>query len=530
MEYPNEEKEKSRREIAWTNWISFDNSLRDFVVLGPNWARAKMHIRHILRDFHLGSVEFTNGSEFMPTFGFNSIESKLEKSVWTCTHENFDLWADTVYRHRGLKFAMRKRFAQLLADRGINQREFDRYVWLQFRGKTEFARRIFELKLMMVTDLVHGNRFSTVPKNNLKDRPICIEPLANILVQRRIGSGIRECLKHSGVDLNITAEKHRHMISSDKFATIDLENASDSISLQLCQYLFPSRVFNLIKDSRSAMTLGFDDNFHVIKKVSSMGNGFTFELMSLILYCLSRSFTASCSVFGDDIIVPNDVADKLVESLELGNFRCNVAKTHIRTDYRESCGAHHLDGYGYIESFDFKYPQTVNDVMTILNKLSFLAERYHSFCSLFCAVYTVVPPAWFADNPLKVCGIWLRPPEPFGLPKVDNYAVMSPLQFRKDGMVVKKSARRRLDLFGQMTQQDTRGATMHLGFEWSSAGTSPAVLNPRSQWAKYLMYLASGRRCINTILGKGAFKSYVVVTLKSGLPFRWSDIVAATKT
>jgi len=324
----------------------------------------------------------------------------------------------------------------------------------------------------------------------------------------------------------MTAEKHRRLISNPKVATIDLKNASDRISLKVVKYLLPPWLFRYIEQSRSAMTLGLDDNYYLIEKVSSMGNGFTFELMSLILYAISRSFSTEASVFGDDIIVPNDVADLLLDDLQRGGFNPNYEKTHIRDSYRESCGAHYLDGHGYVESYDFRYPENIADVITTCNKLSRLANIYPSFRSLFVEVYRATPATLYAENPCKVTGAWRRKQEPFDSPKLDTHTVMSPFQFRKDGIPWTRSAWKRFRRYCQHLQLNPRGASLHYGFEWKDAQAAPSDVIAGTHWAKILMYLASGRTCCDTVKGKGVFKSFAVVTLSTGQSFRWSSIVA----
>lgn len=529
LERPDSSHSIERRNDAWQEWIGSDSSLRPMGLYKPNWASARLIIARILSQFRLGSVSFTNGSEFIPTLGRNSIESKLSRSRWTCTADNFGMWVNTCYSHRGLKQAVRRRYAGLLASRSIEKKDSDRKLWFRYRKYHDYKKRIFGFKLFCVTELVHGNRFSTVPKNNLRDRPICVEPLANILSQKRIGDGIRFALQQHGIDLDDLATKHRVMISMRKYATIDLKNASDRISIHLVKYLLPSRVFNLIKQARSEMTLGLDDQFYLINKISSMGNGFTFELMSLILYALCRSYTSDTSVFGDDVIIPNEFAHCVISDMENAGFVVNMTKTHINSEYRESCGAHYIDGFGYIESYDFKYPKHMGDVITIINKLSRLAYLYPSFRSLYVKIYGNTPAALYAENPRKAMGVWRVKQEPFGSPKLDSFIVKSPFQYRKDGLPMKRRAREKLRLFCRHYQLDPTDASLHLGYEWKDAGSAISSVSPKRHWAKILMYLASGRRCVDTIKNKGAFKSFLVVTLNNGTTFRWSAIVAPYK-
>ena len=86
-----------------------------------------------------------------------------------------------------------------------------------------------------------------------------------------------------------------------------------------------------------------------------MGNGFTFELESLIFWAI----TVACvelenlssgrrdtrvSVYGDDIIAPTYSVDLLLESLKYCGFRINEAKSFWDGPFRESCGEHYFSG------------------------------------------------------------------------------------------------------------------------------------------------------------------------------------------
>jgi len=527
IEEPDKTKAANRREACWQSWIKSDQDLILPSILGPNWALAKQFLRKVLKNFSLAPVSFTNGSEFNPTLGWNSIESKLSRSGWTCTIENFDLWARTVYEHHGLKFAMRKRYASYLANHSLDMKLIDRKLWHRYKHLPAPAFEIFKFKLHVITEFVHGNRFSTVRKNNEVDRPICVEPLANILTQRRIGNGFRKSLLDYGVDLNELAKLHQIMISNPKVATIDLKNASDRIILLLVKYLFPRRIFDLIEQSRSAMTLGLDDEFYVTNKVSSMGNGFTFELMSLILLALCKSHTSECSVFGDDIIVPNEVASSVVDDLQHAGLIVNVNKTHINDTYRESCGAHFLDGYGYVESYDFRYPESIGDVITTWNKLVRLSTLYRSFIPLCVEVYRVMPAALLAENPTKAVGYWHRIQDTSVSYKLDTTAVRSPFQYRKDGLDWSRSAKKKWLIFCRNTQRNPNGASLHYGFEWVDKASAPTALTPKRNWAKILMYLAAGSKCKDTVKGRGTFKSFLAVTDCNGTTLRWSAILTA---
>lgn len=527
LEVPNSNLKRQRRESCWRDWLEFDSGLQPSSILGPHWAYARLFLHSVLRDYKYGSVDFTNGSEFEPTRGFNSIESKLRRSKWTCTHDNFDLWCLTVYRHRALKIAMRKRWSEHLQASKLVAKSVDRELYRRFKQKPNYGFEIFSFKLSCITTFVQGNRFSTVPKNNSVDRPICIEPLANILTQRRIGIGFRNSLLKLGIDLKHVAEQHRVMIASKNYATIDLKNASDSIHLSLVKYLLPKRIFDYIEQARSAMTFGLDDQFHLIEKVSSMGNGFTFELMSLILYALCRSYTTDCSVFGDDIIVPNAHASSVIHDLQLAGFVVNVKKTHIDDEYRESCGAHFIDGHGYVESYDFRYPSDIGECITIYNKLVRLSLIYPSFQRVFNEVYELMPPALIPGSAALQSAVRHHQQDATGPSKLDTYCISLPNCGK--GLKWSKSAWRTWRRFCRFTHNDPNGASLHYGFEWVDRSSQPTVLYYSNQWAKYLMYLSSGRKCKDTVTGRGAYKSFTVVTDKHGSTLRWTAVLTATK-
>lgn len=197
--------------------------------------------------------------------------------------------------------------------------------------------------------LVDGNRFITVPKNTETERLICIEPEGNAYYQKGIGSFLKHVLD-SRVGLDLTSQsKNRTMCADFTFSTIDLASASDSVSLAIVKYLLPSRVFNLLYAFRCPQSTLFGQTIkhnqdHSV--FSTMGNGYTFELESLVFYCLAAAVTSSHNesvsdicVFGDDLIVKNDVAPDLVELLNFTGFEVNKDKSFTGDDlYRESCG------------------------------------------------------------------------------------------------------------------------------------------------------------------------------------------------
>lgn len=192
------------------------------------------------------------------------------------------------------------------------------------------------------------SRTTTVPKNAKTDRIIAIEPHMNIYVQKGLGALIRHRLKLFGVDLN-TQSWNQFLASKAQdwsLSTIDLKGASDSVSHRLVRFLLPSRWFELLSSARVDFT-DLNGERKRLQKFSSMGNGYTFELETLIFYaaCIAcGAQKALTAVYGDDIIVENTVSHQLIEVLDFIGFKTNVKKTFLSGNFFESCGTDWYEG------------------------------------------------------------------------------------------------------------------------------------------------------------------------------------------
>lgn len=192
------------------------------------------------------------------------------------------------------------------------------------------------------------SRTTTVPKNAKTDRLIAIEPHMNIYVQKGIGALLRHRLKLFGVDLN--TQSWNQLLASKaqewSLATIDLKGASDSVSHRLVRYLLPSRWFELLNAARVDNTT-LEGRRVPLEKFSSMGNGYTFELETLIFFSAAiacGAHKALTAVYGDDIIVEKTVSDKLIEVLNFIGFETNAKKTFLEGNFFESCGTDWYEG------------------------------------------------------------------------------------------------------------------------------------------------------------------------------------------
>lgn len=198
---------------------------------------------------------------------------------------------------------------------------------------------------------VRGNRFFTVPKDSEKDRGCCVEASLAVSFQLAVGKVLKQRYrKRYKVDLATESEAIHHRLAREgslfgNWATIDLSNASDTVSKGLIDLLLPDDWFMLLNSLRAPVTHVPDERkTYFLQKFSSMGNGFTFELETIIFRSLVETLGSEGYVFGDDIIVPSDKAEMVVNALTFFGFTPNRKKTFLKGAFRESCGGDFMSG------------------------------------------------------------------------------------------------------------------------------------------------------------------------------------------
>lgn len=235
--------------------------------------------------------------------------------------------------------------------------------------------------------IVDGSNVSFAPKNVETARLICTEPSLNMFMQLGLKNLLERRLRnHWGIDVMDQPEMNRLLArlgsQSGDFATIDLKSASDLVSLKLCETVLPRWLYELLMDLRSPQVNARDYGLkRELGMMSTMGNGFTFPLMTIILAAIVRSVykvngiaikanrrpkvqsephdwmydsgsnsdplrtsPGNWGVFGDDIICVREAYADVCRSLELLGFQVNVEKSFNEGPFRESCGHDYFRG------------------------------------------------------------------------------------------------------------------------------------------------------------------------------------------
>lgn len=205
-------------------------------------------------------------------------------------------------------------------------------------------------------EIVEGNKLVSVPKNYKTDRMIAIEPDWNMFLQKGIGGYIRRRLRKVGIDLSdqsANGELARLGSLDGSYGTIDLSMASDTVSLELVRFLLPADWYDALEQCRSPIGFIAERGEQLVRyaKFSSMGNGYTFELETLIFWALSQSVTELMGlrdhrilVYGDDIVVPTAAYENVIDVLGVAGFVPNRKKSFGEGPFRESCGKHYYGG------------------------------------------------------------------------------------------------------------------------------------------------------------------------------------------
>lgn len=232
-------------------------------------------------------------------------------------------------------------------------------------------------KIPRVT-VVKGSVLGTVPKNEDTERTICTEPLGNMAWQLAAGAYIEGALRAVGLDISKQEPKNQELARKGSLykllCTIDLKSASDCIKPELIKLLWPPEWVELLMTIRSPMTQNpLTGEYVELNMMSTMGNGFTFPMMTLTLlslvYAIERSRGLckwrhvdyrNIGVYGDDIICHQDIYDEVCSTLSAAGLLINFDKSYSEGPFRESCGGDYFHGYDVTPFYPKRFDTTPN--------------------------------------------------------------------------------------------------------------------------------------------------------------------------
>lgn len=210
----------------------------------------------------------------------------------------------------------------------------------------------------MVRNMVPTSKVVAVPKDSRGPRIICVEPLEYQFIQQGVAKKLVSHIENSDIfagHINFsdqTVNQKLALAGSENgyWATIDLKDASDMVSLELFNAVWPKhllKAFHALRTSHAALPSG--EVVHM-KKFAPMGSALCFPVESTIFYacCVGALMTMRnlsfnvarqlVYVYGDDIIVPTEHVHAVIRGLEDVGLIVNSSKCCYESSFRESCG------------------------------------------------------------------------------------------------------------------------------------------------------------------------------------------------
>jgi hypothetical protein len=153
---------------------------------------------------------------------------------------------------------------------------------------------------------------------------------------------------------------------SDHSATVDLSNASDTISVPLFWYLFSELpvLRRQLMSTRSDFAQAGEERIR-LSAFAPMGSAVCFPVETLVFWAICMAsvrlhrvihrtemrfmswwdISSQVSVFGDDIVMPLDgCLETFLTTLQSVGCQPNMSKTCYKTPFRESCGKEYFNG------------------------------------------------------------------------------------------------------------------------------------------------------------------------------------------
>jgi hypothetical protein len=246
-----------------------------------------------------------------------------------------------------------------------------------------------------------------VPKDSRGPRLISSEPsefmtyqqaLKNVLVpfiESNVFTRGRVNFTRQDINGNLALESSK----SGEFATLDLEKASDLVSLCLVDLLFEDTcIHRFLMNARSSETELPSGELIPLNKFAPMGSALCFPIEAITFFAviagarLARGIplneaTKDLYVYGDDIIVPTHEVSQAIDALTNVGLRVNMGKSCFSGKFRESCG---VDAYNGVDVTPIKIKKTWQENPTASDQASWVAVANNLFVNGYWKASDVV--------------------------------------------------------------------------------------------------------------------------------------------
>jgi hypothetical protein len=255
----------------------------------------------------------------------------------------------------------------------------------------------------------HPVKVVQVPKTMKTPRIIAEEPSAVMYIQQGLQRFFKQELEFSkfGSCVSYHSQVPNQVLARDgslngDLATLDLSEASDRVSHSVAMALF--RFYPLLSEAMDAVrTRTADVPGHGIiplNKYASMGSAVCFPVeamvfMTIVMLAIKKNSSTGAfrrllgsipsgrlvRVYGDDIIIPVEHAQPVVDLLEAYGLKVNRSKSFWTGRFRESCGS---DWYA---GFDVTIVRQRSDILSRQDPREHFAESISATVSLRNLLY-----------------------------------------------------------------------------------------------------------------------------------------------
>lgn len=201
-------------------------------------------------------------------------------------------------------------------------------------------------------------RVCLVPKDSRGPRLISCEPVDYQWIQQGLGRALArhlECIELTKFNIHFTDQLPNRFgallgSKTGRYATLDLNEASDRISVDLVRCLFPPHICEYLEACRSCSTELPNGEVIKLKKFAPMGSALCFPILALTVWAILTAAAPDADtrsgilVYGDDVIVPTEFAGDAMEQLESFGLKINRDKSCTAGLFRESCGMDAFNG------------------------------------------------------------------------------------------------------------------------------------------------------------------------------------------
>jgi len=294
------------------------------------------------------------------------------------------------------------------------QGKFDKYKWSNWSETLEKTYPIAEFGYHSHSSWARGvstgrisghcpvSRLVAVPKSFAGPRLIAAEPSEHMWCQQNLLSymcnRVSKTILGEFVKFNDQTQNQDLCVQGSitgALSTIDLSMASDCVTPDFVGNFLRHRP-DVLEALRATRTRILSQQLNrklserlELKKFSTMGNAYTFPIESLVFLSIAiaavlshrrqhatfesiQDLIGQVSVFGDDIIVPEDSRATVVRALEVFHFKVNVQKSFWNGNFRESCGVDAYKGHNvtpvyYRQPYDGS-PRSLSSVVDVSNR------------------------------------------------------------------------------------------------------------------------------------------------------------------